>query len=327
MSGSKLSRFVDRLRKKRPVEHLATGAPRQEAEGMATTIVRIPAIPDELVSDEMKTWAKDAGIALNTVDEIWWHRRSLNDALAQPKRGEGWVGLQFHGGGYMLGTVKDPRSGFARIPRGFVEHQICPCVLSLEYTLARTGDDGVKRSFPLQVLEALSAYHYLLDTLHMPAQRIILIGDSAGAHLALALQRYLLESNSLPSPGGVILLSPWCDLSGDAGNVKGLLGSMPAENLSGPYFSPALHPPPPNWPPTLVYSGAQENFAPSIAKLVSQLAEGGAPVTSYEAANILPRYSHDFLIFATVDQAWPDEVRECWARIKDWIGTLASADA
>ncbi|KAI0368944.1 alpha/beta-hydrolase [Pilatotrama ljubarskyi] len=320
MNGSKLSRFVDRLRRKRTVEQLATV--QQEATGVVMTIETIPPIPDELVSDEMKRWSTDAGIRLDATDGIWWHRRSLNETLAQAQRSECWVGLQFHGGGYRLGTVKDPRSGFARIPRGFLEHQICSCVLSLEYTLAHTVDDGAKRSFPLQILEALCAYHHLLDALRIPAHRIVFIGDSAGAHLALALQRYLLESNVLPSPGGVILLSPWCDLSADADNVKGLLGSTPVENLSRPYFSPALHLPPPRWPPTLIYSGAQENFAPSIAKLVAQLTTGGAPVTFYQAMNILPRYAHDFLIFASVEQAWPDEVRECWARIKTWTDTL-----
>ena len=76
-------------------------------------------------------------------------------------------------------------------------------------------NDGENRSFPLQILEALSAYHHLVHTLNIPPRQILLIGDSAGAHLALALLRCLLQGdvNAMPSPGGIILLSPWCDLS------------------------------------------------------------------------------------------------------------------
>lgn len=215
----------------------------------------------------------------------------------------------------------------------------------MEYTLApRDVDATATRSFPLQILEALSAYHHLVVTLNIPAHRIVLIGDSAGAHLALALQRYLLESGCMSSPRALLLLSPWCDLavyvylsaydvemlmraavSREADNVKGLLGPLPTQALSGPYFSPALHPPPAHWPPTLVYSGSQERFASSIAELVATLSDAGAKVTTYEAKHILPRYSHDFLIFGTVDQEWPDEVRQCWVRIQKWLDALGAA--
>lgn len=107
--------------------------------------------------------------------------------------------------------------------------------------------------------------------------------------------------------------------------MRGLLGPLPTQALSGPYFSPALHPPPAHWPPTLVYSGSQERFASSIAELVATLSDAGTKVTTHEAKHILPRYSHDFLIFGTVDQQWPDEVRQCWARIQKWLDALGAA--
>ncbi|KAH9897663.1 alpha/beta-hydrolase [Cubamyces lactineus] len=302
----------------------STNAPASEA---VTQVDNIHAVPADFISDEMSTWASEAGVVLSSVDGVWWYLKGddQGNELAQAQYGEGYVGLQFHGGGYTLGSAKDVRSGFARIPRGLVERRICSCVLSLEYTLVTRESDDTKRSFPLQILEALSAYRHLVDILKIPSHRIIIIGDSAGAHLVIALQRYLLESKCMPSPQGLILLSPWCDLSADADHVQGLLGPKSAQDVTTPYFSPALHSPPPQWPPTMVYSGTQEAFAPSITALVLKLKNAGAEVAFYEAPHILPRYSHDFLIFATVEGAWPDEVRECWARIKTWADALRSA--
>lgn len=85
--------------------------------------------------------------------------------------------------------------------------------VALEYSLVGMGEEDAKRPFPQQILEALSAYEYLLKKMNIPPNRIILVGDSAGGHLALALGRYLSETQTLPSPGGMILFSPWCDLS------------------------------------------------------------------------------------------------------------------
>jgi acetyl esterase/lipase len=44
---------------------------------------------------------------------------------------------------------------------------------------------------------------------HRP--RIILIGDSAGGNLVLALARWIRDEGVLPLPDGMILLSPSCD--------------------------------------------------------------------------------------------------------------------
>jgi acetyl esterase/lipase len=41
--------------------------------------------------------------------------------------------------------------------------------------------------------------------------RIILIGDSAGGNLVLALARWIRDEGVLPLPDGMVLLSPSCD--------------------------------------------------------------------------------------------------------------------
>jgi acetyl esterase/lipase len=69
----------------------------------------------------------------------------------------------------------------------------------------------------------LTAYRHLVLELGVAPSRILLVGDSAGGHLALALTRYLRDveqdrhphpegSEVLGLPGGLVLLSPWVDL-------------------------------------------------------------------------------------------------------------------
>lgn len=52
--------------------------------------------------------------------------------------------------------------------------------------------------FPYPVLDALAAYHHLLVDKDIPPERIIIIGDSAGGHLALTyVTRAALDVASL----------------------------------------------------------------------------------------------------------------------------------
>ena len=110
-------RLVDRLRRrtKEPSPSSLTSPNATESEAV-TQVENIPAVPVDFVSDEMRTWMREAGVALDSVDGVWWHLRGddQGDELAQAQCGEGYVGLQFHGGGYTLGSAKDVRSGFAR---------------------------------------------------------------------------------------------------------------------------------------------------------------------------------------------------------------------
>ncbi|CAE6380545.1 unnamed protein product, partial [Rhizoctonia solani] len=71
-----------------------------------------------------------------------------------------------------------------------------------------------KAPFPTAVIDALSGYNYLINTLGFKPQNIIIAGDSAGGNLVLAVARYLRDNPQigLPLPGGLLLVSPWCDL-------------------------------------------------------------------------------------------------------------------
>ncbi len=67
--------------------------------------------------------------------------------------------------------------------------------------------------FPAALLDALAGYAYLIDEVGFEPADIIVVGDSAGGNLALALVRYLIEEDTkLAPPGALILLSPWADM-------------------------------------------------------------------------------------------------------------------
>ncbi|KAJ5782652.1 hypothetical protein N7457_004426 [Penicillium paradoxum] len=117
--------------------------------------------------------------------------------------------LHFHGGSYILGDGRTASCKF--LANHLLEHTNSSHVFSLQYRLACNPNGR----FPAQLQDAISAYSYLIHTLHIPASRIVLSGDSAGAHLALSLMRYLSEyddNSTLPSPTCCWLFSPWCDI-------------------------------------------------------------------------------------------------------------------
>ena len=66
--------------------------------------------------------------------------------------------------------------------------------------------------YPTQLEEAVAAYEYLLHEMAIPAERIVVAGDSAGGHLVLSMLVSLHQRCSLPKAGGAMLFSPWLSL-------------------------------------------------------------------------------------------------------------------
>lgn len=72
-------------------------------------------------------------------------------------------------------------------------------------------------AFPAQLQDLVAAYAYLRAR-GFAAENIVMIGDSSGGHLVLALSRYLSElgaarpSLDVGMPGALLLISPSCDL-------------------------------------------------------------------------------------------------------------------
>ena len=89
---------------------------------------------------------------------------------------------------------------------------------AVEYRLSSPGEPGKGPVFPFPaaLIDALAGYLYLVE-FGFSEENIVVIGDSSGGNLALALTRYLLSNKEqqpkLPTiPSALILLSPYADI-------------------------------------------------------------------------------------------------------------------
>ncbi|HEX4806334.1 MAG TPA: alpha/beta hydrolase [Conexibacter sp.] len=190
------------------------------------------------------------------------------------------VVLYLHGGGYVFGSPRTHRNLVSRL-----SHVTGLPALSLDYRLPPAA------TLPAPIEDALAAYRHLLDEGHAP-QRIVVAGDSAGGHLALALALHAVEAD-LPSPAALVLLSPWTDLTLSGASLAAnaardpflqpialrraarvaLNGADPADWRSSPLFAPeALFR---RLPPTLLQVGSTEVLHDDALRTARRLADAG----------------------------------------------------
>ena len=198
--------------------------------------------------------------------------------------------LHFHGGGYafypamtnnIIATIAAAVGG-----RIFVPH----------YPLAP------EHPFPAQLDYAENAYRWLLESGVAPS-RIVMAGDSAGAHLMLSL---LLRRHAtgLPKPSAAIAISPWTDPGNGGASMQAnsrfdWMSSTMSRQLAqwaGPdlqKFNLALWPHDRDLdelPPLLVHSGEAEICRDMIDEFCAQARRAGADVT-YQC---WPDMNHNF---------------------------------
>ncbi|CAG8100887.1 unnamed protein product [Penicillium salamii] len=135
--------------------------------------------------------------------------------------------LYFHGGAYLTDieiSLLDPCTH--RVPLAHLSRLTGAPAFSVRYRLAP------QNPFPAALVDALTAYLSLVHppegSLHkpVPANKIILAGDSAGGNLSLVLLQTLLTLDrtnrtvrfhgkdvTIELPAGVATVSPWCDIT------------------------------------------------------------------------------------------------------------------
>lgn len=111
-----------------------------------------------------------------------------------------YILLHCHGGGYSTGSRI-----YARTLTSKLAESTSMDVLCFDYRLAP------EHPYPAATEDAMKVWNYLM-LLGYGARDIILTGDSAGGNLALSLTLKLKQEGRL-LPRGLVLMSPWTDLT------------------------------------------------------------------------------------------------------------------
>jgi acetyl esterase/lipase len=114
-------------------------------------------------------------------------------------RGDAVV-LYVHGGAFVSGSPRSHRGLTSELSR-----RLHRSVFSVDYRLAP------EYRFPAAADDVLRAYAWLLSS-GVPAERVVVAGDSAGGHLALGLTPRAVRAQ-LPAPAAVVAFSPLVDPS------------------------------------------------------------------------------------------------------------------
>lgn len=125
---------------------------------------------------------------------------SRDDGSAASAGTAGGAVLYLHGGGYVVCSPRTHRPITSRLALDTGLPVLVP-----RYRLAP------EHPFPAPLEDAVAAYRWLLAR-GVPAARIVLAGDSAGGHLAASLAGEICRLG-LPRPAGIVLFSPWVDLT------------------------------------------------------------------------------------------------------------------
>jgi hypothetical protein len=152
------------------------------------------------------------------------------------------IGIFLHGGGYVHMSAHES-SRTSRIPRRLIKDGLFSEIYAVEYRLLQHAP------FPAVLQDAAAVYVHVLARYESTGCRIVLIGDSSGGNLALALARWVRDEGAMRMPDGLLLLSVrrwfcfrmWSELS-----IRTARNSLRAMHVSPPspvYISPThIHP-------------------------------------------------------------------------------------
>jgi len=189
--------------------------------------------------------------------------------------------LYFHGGGYVLGSTRSHRHMVAALAAGAGVH-----AFSADYRLAP------EHPFPAAVEDGAAVWQGLLESGIDPASAVI-GGDSAGGGLTVATL-VKARDDGLAMPAGGLCISPWTDMTLEAGSYATKADSDPMvkqnqiERWTGVYLgadTDRRHP----WasplyadleglPPLLVQVGSEEVLLDDSVSLAEAARRAGVEV-------------------------------------------------
>ncbi|TDL22625.1 alpha beta-hydrolase [Rickenella mellea] len=316
--------------------------------GKSVKGVWVDPVPNFVVG-QVKEWADQANVKPIRIPGYWQDKKGHSFSIGQKPTADEKVLYLLHGGGY-IALSAHPGDVTSNIARGILKYSSeIKRSFAIEYRLSSSAPLPVANPFPAALIDALAGYNYLVNVVGYSPSQIVIAGDSAGGNLALALTRYLVDNPipSLPVPGGILLLSPWCDLGpshqkpgssayafgnsdflvppgkkGTGGwattSFVGVLGSASAK--TNIYLSPASHHVANGgykaFPPSFIVAGGAELLYDQIVTLKGRMEAdmGKDNLRYFEAKDGV----HDYLVFP-----WHEPERGQTLRaIAEWISGL-----
>lgn len=186
----------------------------------------------------------------------------------------------YHGGGFIM-EIAEPHWNFCF---ELVRTLRCRIIVAI-YPLApvHTYEDAY-----IACYDAFSYASSLSDD-----SKLILIGDSSGAHLAIAMAQIALNKG-VRQPNLVIAISPWIDIADEVEGKDGIDPIDPMLAMSGlskiagiwaPYLRDArvfppciLHGPLEGLAPMMIFSGTREVFHPEAKAFAEKAKQAGVDV-------------------------------------------------
>lgn len=225
--------------------------------------------------------------------------------------------LYLHGGGYTFGGAVSDR--FAAM----LAHRVGAVLFAPQYRLTP------EHPHPAQQEDALSAWDYV--TKDVAPKKVVVIGDSAGGHMALMLLKSLQKAQ-LPQPALCIGLCPWTDINNSSPSmsendrydlVQGWMAQRFGEWLD-PYhiygremLSPVLMDFS-DLAPLYLQAGGREVLHDMIVAFAQVQKEKGAEVM----LDVWPDMPHDFQAYDTLKTS----ATEALGRIKEAVEAHVGSD-
>ncbi|WP_017601879.1 alpha/beta hydrolase fold domain-containing protein [Nocardiopsis lucentensis] len=223
-----------------------------------------------------------------------------------------------HGGGFEYTNPATERVMAHRLSRATGRP-----ALRVDYRLAPA------HPFPAPVEDVVAVYCALLDQA-VPASRIVLAGESAGATLLLSAL-LVLKDEGVPLPAGAVAVSAMTDLTGSSPSItanegKDLLSGANTGHILPQYLDGAapdrapqspLHGDPRGLPPLLFPTGGDELFLDDARRFAAAAAEAATDVRVdvYEG---MPHAFHAAVLAETP----PPTGRTFLGRLRDWTARL-----
>ena len=211
----------------------------------------------------------------------WVRPRSLTQSDTAP------ICLYLHGGAFAMGGLNSHRDLAAQLAQ---RAQIR--LLMVDYRLAP------EHPFPAALDDVLAVYRALLAQ-GIPAQRLLLGGDSAGGNLALGTAQ-AIQAQGLAPPAALVLFSPWLDLTGhspsrQANAASDVMLSQQVLDEAAALYAPGLplddarlsplFGPLAGLPPCLMVASSAEILIDDARRLKQLLLAAGGQVELLEWAN------------------------------------------